>query len=276
MSQTSVIVFSKNRPMQLYALLESMFVRSNIPRQDVHVLYKADESYLTPMKEVKADFPEVNFIEETDFRGQCLHLIHKAKKYVVFFTDDNVFKDNLDIQEVESVMDSGDYFCFSLRLGKHLNWCFSTNKSQAVPEGETKGDMFSWSWPGKEWDWNYPCSVDGHVFSQKVIENIAKICGPWRFPNSLEGNLAAFHHSFERRFPKMVCYTSSKVFNIPDNTVNVEVINLNGGGNQYFLLSKWEEGYKVDIKPFLGYPNKAAHEVVPLTLVARRPLGKKI
>jgi phosphatidate phosphatase APP1 len=44
--KTTAIVFSKNRPIQLFALLESMFKNSNMPPENVNVLYNRSPVYL--------------------------------------------------------------------------------------------------------------------------------------------------------------------------------------------------------------------------------------
>jgi hypothetical protein len=266
--KTTAIVFSKNRPIQLFALLESMFKNSNMPPENVNVLYKADHQYIWPMEQLKESFPKVVFHPEYDFRSQTLSLVNNALDNVVFFTDDDVFKDKVDFNLVEGFLAANPpIVCFSLRLGKHLTECYSTQSPQSVPTGFTKEPYFVWNWKGTDWDWNYPLSVDGHVMRKTDAQFAMNNSGDWKSPNTFEGNMSHLHGQVPH--PQMACFTTSKVFNIPHNRVQSEVQNVFGGGSENDLLIAWNEGKKIDIKTFQGIKNKAAHQLVPLALTNR-------
>jgi len=167
----SVIIFSKNRPLQLFAFLESFTKLSNIQQECINVLYKADDDYLYPMEQVKLHFPKINFFAEYSFKSQVLDLMENAKKHVVFFTDDDMFKNPVDLEYPGRLLDAmGEVFCFSLRLGTGLNHCYSVNRPQNLPKdglqrmlSGTKETLYLWDYKNKDWDWNYPLSVNGHI-----------------------------------------------------------------------------------------------------------------
>lgn len=264
----TAIIFSKNRPLQLFALLESMFANSDMDQECVNVLYKADHDYVWPMEQVKQSFPCVTYHTEYDFRAQTLHLIANAKNHVVFFTDDDVFKDKTDLKNACEMLNvNPQIIAFSLRLGKHLDYCHSTQSKQAVPFGSVNHGIFTWTWKRTDWDWNYVVSVDGHIFRKTEIQELIKHAGDWKSPNSLEGNLS--HLMPNINHPWMACYETSKVFNIPVNQVQTEVNNVNAGGTQQELLVHWNNGKKIDISTFQGIQNKSAHQVVSLSLIDR-------
>lgn len=265
----TAIVFSKNRPIQLYALLESMFKHSNMPPECVNVLYKADHDYIWPMEQVKEKFPGVNFHPEFDFRTQVMSLVNDAKDHVVYFTDDDVFKDRVDFDLICKFMGGNPpVFCFSLRLGKHLNYCYSTQQPQSVPHlGVTKEPFFVWNWKGTDWDWNYALSVDGHVMRKTDAQFAMNNSGAWKSPNTFEGNMSHLHSQIPH--PQMACFTTSKVFNIPHNRVQSEVKNVFGGGSENDLLALWNEGKKIDIRTFERIKNVSAHQLVDLTYINR-------
>jgi len=264
----TAIVFSKNRPMQLFALLESMFKNTNMAQENVNVLYKADHDFIWPMEQVKQSYPGVIFHPEYDFREQTNQIVANANPYVVFFTDDDVFKEKVDFDLVVNFLGLNfSVFCFSLRLGKHLSYCYSTQSQQNIPSGVTKEPFFIWSWKGTDWDWNYPLSVDGHVFRKQDITIALAKAGDWRSPNTLEGNMSHLHPGIPS--PQMACFTTSKVFNIPHNRVQSEVQNIFGGGSENDLLKLWNENKKIDITTFQGIKNKSAHQLVSLTLTER-------
>lgn len=268
-SHFTAIVFSKNRPMQLYALLESLFKNSDMPQECVNVLYKADDDYIWPMEQVKEAFPGVTFHPEWDFHKQTFKLVMDGKENVMFFTDDDVFKEQTDFNSLVGFLNANpSIFCFSLRLGKHLNYCYSTQKSQSVPTGTTKEPIFVWNWKGTDWDWNYPLSVDGHIFRKHELESAMDGAGNWKSPNTFEGNMSHVHPAIPHPF--MACFTTSKVFNVPHNRVQNEVQNVHGGGSENDLLAAWTAGKKIDIWTFHGIKNKSAHELVPLKFTDRK------
>ena len=267
----TAIVFSKNRPLQLYAFLESMFYNSNISPSDVNVVFKADGDYHVAYKELKqeiiAKFGNVNFVPESNFREQTLSLIGSAKSNVVFFTDDDVFKSKVDLNQCLEVLETSDIFCFSLRLGKHLTFCYSTAARQKLPENLSENSPFyTWVWKGASWDWNYPLSVDGHIFRKSDIQTIASLT-EWKSPNTFEGQMSLIHPQIKT--PLMSSFVESKVFNIPHNRVQNEVGNVHEGGSEYELLNHWKNDKKIDISSFQEIKNISAHQAVPFTFIER-------
>lgn len=269
-----VIVFSKNRPLQLYACLESLFKYTKISADNVWVVFKADHDYVIPYYEVLGEciryFGNISMLPEYDFRAQVMQLLEESKHdKIMFLTDDDVFKEPADLNLACKFLDQNPpCFAFSLRLGKHLTRCYSTQSPQAVPSGFTKEPFFVWTWKGTEWDWNYPLSVDGHIFRKNDIVTAAKGAGAWKSPNTFEGNMSHLHPQIPH--PQMACYTTTKVFNIPHNRVQDEVQNVHGGGSENDLLKAWNDGKKIDIASFQGIKNISAHQLVPIVLKDRK------
>lgn len=268
MFELTTIVFSKNRPLQLYALLESMRKNTDIPLSTVNVLYAADYDFILAMEDLKDAFPEVQYHQEYDFRKQTEDLVKTAKDYVVFFTDDDVFKNKVSYVDPCFILHNNPHVvCFSLRLGKHLNYCYSTKSPQTVPVGKTREPFFFWPWKNASWDWNYVFSVDGHVFRKSDIQTAIKMIDGWKSPNSFEGMLSHLHPQLPH--PEMASHTESSVLNIPHNKVQTEVANEFGGGSEYEFLDIWNSGKKIDISTFHKIKNISAHQLIPLTFIKR-------
>lgn len=270
----SVLVFSKNRPMQLMALLESMFANSNIDPRNCHVLYKCSDEYFVPYMEVASSYPEINWIAEWNFNDQVRNFVFNANKFICFLTDDDVFKKQVDVRYCIDAMTNSVYsqnsIAFSLRLGKHLTRCFSTNSSQRLPESFQRfgNGVLAWRYKGTDWDWNYPLSVDGHIFQRDMfMEILNSIPNSWNSPNTFEGLLSHTHPFLKKEW--MFCFEESIVFNIPHNKVQKEVDNLHSGGSEKDLLDLWIEGKKIDVRTFQGYINSAAHEQVDFSFINR-------
>ncbi len=267
----STMVFSKNRPMQLMAMLESLFQNSDTDPSNCFILYKADPEYFIAYMEVFSYFPDVNFIPEWNFREQVESFVFNANKHVCFFTDDDVLKRQVRLETcLETLNNNPDSVAFSLRLGRHLNFCYSTQQSQRLPEKfvKTGSDILGWRFKGTDWDWNYPLSVDGHVLRRDdLLEFLKVLPKTWNSPNSFEGMLSHLHPNINK--PVMHCFEKSIVFNIPHNKVQTEVDNVYSGGSEKDLLILWESGKKIDISTFQQIDNTAAHQLVPLTYIDR-------
>lgn len=266
----SVLVFSKNRPMQLFALLESLFKNTDFDPRSLSVLYKADEKYFTSYMEVWSYFPEINMWPEWDFKQQVEDFVFNARPNICFFTDDDVFKNKVSVGTCLTALNSDSQaIAFSLRLGKHLNFCYSTQSSQKLPSFIShQNNILSWKFKGTDWDWNYPLSVDGHIFNREnFLEVLKQVDKSWKSPNTFEGLLSHLHPFLKKDV--MYCFEDSVVFNIPHNKVQKEINNVFEGGSEDDLLSLWEGGKKIDISRLQGIKNVSAHQMVELSFVDR-------
>lgn len=270
----TAIVFSKNRPMQLFALLESMFVRTDIKPSNVIVVTKMEHDYVMPYFSLEEEITKkygkgLNIVQEYSFKEQVLKLLTNSNSFVSFFTDDDVFKSQASLDTVCKLLKSNpQILTFSLRLGQNLNFCHSVQKPQAVPTGIQHGMFFFYNWRGTDWDWGYPLSVDGHVFRRDEILQLASSCGNWHSPNTFEGALSQLHPYIPS--PQMSCYMSSVLFNIPHNQVNVDVDNFNAGNSEKELLELWLDNKKIDISTFHNIKNTSAHQMVSFKFIKRK------
>ena len=82
-----VIVFSKNRPLQLYALLESMLSFTDAGQvAQVSVIYSYDDEYSSALDEVKKKFEGITFIKQTNFkRDVATALFASTNDFCTFF-----------------------------------------------------------------------------------------------------------------------------------------------------------------------------------------------
>ncbi len=91
------IIFSYDRPMQLYALLESTtnFITG---LNDIFVIYRtSDDNYEMGYQIIKEDFPHVHYIKQSDnpqadFKPLTLQAFQAGSAdYIVFAVDDIIF-----------------------------------------------------------------------------------------------------------------------------------------------------------------------------------------
>jgi hypothetical protein len=254
----TAIVFSKDRAMQLDALLRSYKTHVTSLR-DVCVLYTASTlRHVRAYREVfSAHKHATPFAQSDSFKTDLLQLIPEDSN-VVFFVDDQVFTRPWTVVE-----ESG----LSLRLGLHLTYDYAYgSKHQPLPLHRIFGDRVSWNWREGEGSWGYPLSLDGHVFEAKEMRGMIEAID-FHSPNTLEAGLQAFVSCFLPR--RGTCYRESKIVNVPWNIVQTDWHNRNAGLSAEDLLSAWEAGMQIDLSGIYGVLNESVHQEFPLKLVPR-------
>lgn len=210
------VIFSFDRAAQLHLLLESIEKHAN-NMFNINVLYKtSDEDFKKAYELLKERFKNINWVEEINFREQTLKLMDSPLELTCFFTDDDIIFNDTCENDMIQVLKDENVFCFSLRLGFNVNYCYTLNcENVLIPEGQDERFVW-WNWAKSYADFGYPLSVDGHIFRTKEIKKLVKAT---RFhnPNTLEGNLQLFDN-----YPKeaMVAYKTSALINSPNNIVN--------------------------------------------------------
>ena len=123
---TDLIIFSFNRPMQLYAVLEcthKYFANLN----NTYVLYRtSSQSYENAYDEIKIIFNQVHFVKQgnnprADFKPLLLQCFFDSPaEYIMFSVDDDIVRDFVDIAECIDAMEKFDAYGFYLKLGENI------------------------------------------------------------------------------------------------------------------------------------------------------------
>jgi hypothetical protein len=267
------IVFSKDRALQLHALLSSYSekVVSPIP---LHILYHTStpahqKAYEEVMKIFSDKFSFIKQSSNNSFRDNLVALLDSVLAQKIFFlVDDVIFIENFDMCDFAKF--DTDKMIPSLRMGLNLEKSYTVQKKQPLPEliscpGSDEDKIF-WKWGQGANDWFYPLSVDGHFFSTQEITTMTKLI---RFsaPNTYEDQLQKFRRFF--LFRMGVGYKKSKIVNIPCNKVQKENKNICGNIHQDFLLEQWLKGYQMDYRSLYGFPNISTHQDIPFGFIKR-------
>ena len=222
MKKVDFIVFSKNRPMQLQALLESFFhfVEPSVVNS-VKVLFAFDPQYQNGYSKILNRFPNVVFIKENDFRHQTISTISESGEHVCFLVDDIIFYR----ETPADILPKSSEVCFSLRLGKNCKYSHPANSWYNLPKFQEEGNNISWNWTSGEYDFSYPFSLDGHVFRKDdVLQSLGNAI--FRSPNSLENALVYWNPLMEKfKRMRMRSFHQSCLVGVPVNRVNNEVPN---------------------------------------------------
>jgi len=264
----NIIICSKNRPMQLNLLLQSMIKYFRpLDLSKVSIIYKADDKFIDGYAKLKSRH-SFKFIKESSFKEDIVNSVNKDFRYTLFLMDDNVFLNKVSLvdEEFDLFKKSDNIVCLSLRLSPYIDFCYTLNRKMEKPIPAKKGAMI-WKYKNYKDDWAYPMSLDGHIFKTEdlttKLQNLNYYC-----PNILEG-LLANNPILKKDF--MICFKESKVINIPCNRVQNVSPNLFGQKFKYDekeLNDRFLKGETIDLEAIRSaYSKYSVHEEIPFTFI---------
>lgn len=266
--KVDLIVFSYNRPMQLWALLEGIdkYINGLGAR---YVICRADAEFKNAYKDVEDRYKNFNFLYQgnnpkLDFKPYLLKAFKsEANKYIMFAVDDIIVKDYIDLNKCINCLEKYKAYAFFLRLGKNIDYCFMTKTNTPVPSFinvEEGVNLYKFS--SGSCDWRYPNNNDMTIYRKIDIVSFFKNAnysstgyeGLW----SIKANLNQLGLFFDK----------SKILNLSINLVG-DVPNLRQFTNEELkivkkysskeLLKLFYESKRIDIS-YLGlYENKSPH-----------------
>ncbi|MGE4168418.1 MAG: hypothetical protein AB7E68_02630 [Candidatus Babeliales bacterium] len=271
--KADLIIFSFNRPLQLYALLESV-ERYIDGIASIQIIYRpGNKDMRKAYKKVKKRFSSVIFIKQSstnpqvDFKRKTLEALSKgSSNYIVFAVDDIIVKDYVDIADCANYLKMTHAHGFYLRLGKNITYCYMNKCNQDVPDLiPVSNDVGAWQFKGSGPDWGCPNTVDMTVYSRKEIVPILQKLD-FDNPNYLEGAWCA-HCDINKLG---LCFHQSKIINIPLNQVqNCSGCNLSMNISWQELFKQFKNGYKLDISKLYKIQNNSPHMEYQPTFIKR-------
>ncbi len=259
----SMIVFSFDRPLQLYALLESVEKYfSNVA--DISVIYRtSNDIYSSAYEDVKNRFKYHSFLQQkvapyNNFKELTIKCVNEIQSdYLMFAVDDIVVTDFVDLGLCEKILKITKAYGFYLRLGYNITECYMQNIKTPVPINKLiEHNIYIYKFKDSKGDWRYPNSLDMAIYNKAdIIREIYKL--NFNSPNKLEGEW-----SLKANLNKLgLFFKESKIVNIPLNLVNIDYRrnkNLNYFSAQD-LLQKFQNGFKIDIDGLYKIQNKSTH-----------------
>ena len=271
-NKVSVIVFSKGRPMQLHAYLESMLKFSDVKQEDITVL--CCEMQGIRYDKVMAKFSQVNWQTEKKFEEDLKKAVSNAGRYIMFGCDDVVFTSDFNLKTASQYLEQNEQvFGFSIRLGQNI---------VPFPQNAVyKNGIMEWDWEkSNEQHYNYPWELDCTVYRKedvvRLIDEEEKII---KNPNYLEAiinddnrnekitrkhmasnqnrgcaiviTVNRVQDSYQNGFDDSMMtdiYSLDKEYNDENNTLDVEKISQMENKvvhveSEYFILRKASKGY---------------------------------
>lgn len=260
--EADLIVFSYNRPMQLYALLESVQKRA-VGFREIAVISRIDSIYEKQYEMIQRDFPDIHFVRQSnvpkeDFKPLLMSLLFgRDASYVVFAVDDMILTDEIDIERgISKLQETGAYAVY-YRLGSHIDYFYMLDRPQKVPPLLDVGDhCFAWEMNKAEYEWAYPNTVDFALYRKKDVQEA--LCQmDFTNPSELEGLWAMMG----TRNQLGLCYNRAKTINIPLNIVSTMGWD-NRASHRFspeILNRLFSSGLKIDIDKFYRVMNKSVH-----------------
>lgn len=267
-----LIVFSKDRPLQLYAHLESVYTYiKNIGSIQV-IYHAANNDYANGYASLKKDFPMVTFMQQnmknprSDFKKLVVAAVERCSSgYVMFSVDDIIVKDFCDLQECTKALVRTKAYGFYLRLGMHVTECYSENRYQGNPTLiHLYNDIYAWKFITGSGDWGYPNSVDMTIFRTDRVRKVVKKL-QYHSPNTFEGQWAL--HGQKNKLG--LCFACSRIINVPLNIVQNDFKNRAMSFSAHDLHMQFKNGKKIDIAPLYNIKNSSAHMEYSPTFIER-------
>ena len=224
MKKTHIIIFSKNRTLQLKSLLLSLKHYSGIEEKTITVLYKADPgiNYELLINEFKC-----KFVKQANFLQDVKNIINDSRaEYIGFMVDDLIFYGSFSWDVIEDFMESKkDVDAFTLRLGKNI-------KRGTAPDFKDAGNgIVTWDTARNQGKyWNYFWEVSSSIYRKALVMKYISRCRPEkeRFPNPFEAHfytsmpttrcdgivrlVNSIRFFFNKKSARVACFEKSKCF----------------------------------------------------------------
>jgi len=256
-----VVIFSFDRPMQLFSALESIshYLRGY---QTLTVLYRASDSrFDAAYHVVKGAFPQVRYIKQSDnprkdFKPLLLQAVFNSpSEYIVFGVDDMIVKDFVDLNFCKQMIEKTGAYGFFLRFGRHIQQSYMFQKPLMLPLSvPLNNGVFAWDFCKGELDWGFPNNLDMTLYRKSDLKKWFTELD-YKHPNSLEFKWA--QHLPANRIG--LYFEHSKMVNLPLNIVNPSDCPHMNFMTAEELLVKFNQGYKIDIEPLFQVDNPSPH-----------------
>jgi hypothetical protein len=260
------VVMSYDRPLQLWATLESL-EKYCTGINTIHVLLRtSDERFAAAYEKLIERFPSVivhhqsNSHPQKDFKSLFLNATFgksSPSPYVLFIVDDIIVTDYIDLNQCIRKKEHYKAWGFFLRLGKNITHTFVRTLRPTPPPKKghnIENRCFLWHFHSCQGDWAYPNNLDMTLYRKDDIKRTLKRLS-YSNPTNLEQKW------YRTRTGKEIglSFESSKLINLPLNKVaNLENRTIPGFSTE-LLLEKFLQGFRLDISPFFQVQNSSCH-----------------
>ena len=273
--ETLILVFSRNRAMQLDATLRSLMLHCNdVIEYEIRILYTTSseqhQRQYDSLSNEYQNYRNIKFVKEKSFKSDILAMTAPYEK-LLFLVDDNIFVRDFEMSELDNLLDKHQNAVgISLRLGRNTDYCYSRRASQRFPTfTQIEKSYLSFNWTNEEFDFGYPLELSSSMYR---VADIFKLMAVIDFhnPNTLEEYLWQNISYYRDSLNELLCYDKSLTFCIPVN--KVQTTNPTNRASEEFSYSaddlavQFDNGKRIDIEKYINFTPNACHQEVELLL----------
>lgn len=255
----SVICFSKDRPLQLQAYLESLIFFSGLKEPYITVLFK--ETGSIKYDELLKKFSHVNWIREENFNNDLSCIVKNSENFILFGCDDVFFKSQFNPNYcIKALQADSKLYAFSLRMGANIT---------GLPQLKISNHHLEWDWSETvNPNWNYPWEVSGSIYRKIDVLNYMNYAGEFSNPNYFEDLFHKKLLSDKKMQPgislqrKLACFNNSKCLTLTINRVQDEFNNEFDGSlptDIDSLYKAYTNGQRISWESFEECQNNVVH-----------------
>lgn len=228
------LIFSKNRAAQLHLFLDSIIQNAPI-FESIDVIYKSDQLFKPSYDILKIEFPNVNWVEEKDFRADTISCV--KGDYILPTVDDSVFYQKFNEKIIIEALKEN--FTFVLGVGLNTTFHWLGQYQIKMPIFIDKKDYLVWDWKKltQPSEFNCPFMITSNIYKTEEFKKYLNLIN-FNTPNTLEQQLQI---NF-KDVGNMCCFKESVLVNMPINRVQNEANNLFGlnyGYDEIILNKKY-------------------------------------
>jgi hypothetical protein len=259
----SLCCFSKNRPLQLNAFLESLKNARYIT--EITVLYTYDDDrFKEGYNELIAHYNGIEFIKEQNdrkwWKETILEIVEGFQEYFCWATDDSLFyrQARLSQDKLDWVFKEKKALSLNLRVGENIKWQnhWYAEKTPQIEVLDRFEDLMVWDAEplGTQNDFGRVLQNDCSIMSRNLYLERLMIEDHWYKGKGCRGldNIAQSGGIFSPRFA--TSFNESVYVNIPVNLVHLlddgrlYADNYSRFINQdiFYLQEKFDEGLRID------------------------------
>lgn len=274
-----LIIFTKDRPLQLQSLLESINYYVTGLKDIVVLCHTQNDRFHTAYKKLEGKFSNIKFVYQSrtnprqDFWPLIKNIFNNmSSPYFMFSVDDSIVVDYMNISSCIEMMKRTNAYAFYPYMGKNITRCYMTNTQKLPPPLQDIGDGFcTWNLKAGQGPWGYAHSVMMVIYPREHMDYLFHAMEA-PSPNRLE----ELWGGYAKKTSKMtgLCYEISRLINVPINLVQNDC-PWNNCSRKYTieqLLDLFEQGWRIDIKSLYQLKHNAPHIDINIPLT-QQPLS---
>lgn len=226
------IIFSKNNPLRLHAVLESLINVIGLDSQDVFVVFKTTNlDFERQYEKVKFKFEKFIFIEETVFKSDFLSIVaNPYYSHVLLSNDKNIFIDNVSVDHVMNIVDNHrSVIGFSLCSDVYIN-------QDVIIDTYIDSEVVIVNWKEEMSVFGSPLGISSSVYRTSLVK---KLCQQLVYHNlkTFVIKFDAYKTDILQMFPWILSFKKRKCITFNMNSVKNDLLLTYQNGKKLDILS---------------------------------------